>query len=158
MEVYKADKKIFWRSELKTWIVIILFTAFLLFLFKFLFNFSSNNIFMSVLIIFLLKLSNTLTQYHVVEIQIDKNNNQLNFILESIMSGEKVKKNELSQTSSELIFSSGFIKYLSPKFYLKILLGSNDIFKITSRYGFSLNTLTLVNKSLENIVSPIAKI
>jgi hypothetical protein len=148
MQTFKTDKKIFWISELKSWFWTFVFATFLYFGFKLFLSLTTDIIYVGVIVIFLTKLADTLTQYHLVEIQIDGQNNQLLFVLNSIMSGEKIKRYELGQATSELINNSGLTKYLSSPFTLNIFLRPKDNFKITNRYGFSLATLASVDKAI----------
>lgn len=97
----------------------------------------------------LLKLVDTLVQYHVVEIQVDSQKNQLTFVLNSLMSGEKIKRYDFRQATSELTNNSGLTKYLSSPLILKIFLRPKDTFRISNRYGFSSEALTSVDKTLK---------
>lgn len=148
MQVFKTDKKIFGISELKSWFWTFAFAALLYFGFKLFLPVPNDSVFIGVIVILLIKLADTLTQYRLVEIQIDGQNNQLIFVLNSIMSGEKIKRYELGQATSELVNNSALTKYLSSPFTLKIFLRPKDIFRITNRYGFSLATLTSVDNAI----------
>lgn len=145
MQVFKTDKKIFWANELKSWLWTFAFIAFVYFVISLFLFLTSNNISVGVAVVLLLKLSDTFTQFHLKEIQIDDQTNQLIFVLNSVMSGEKIKKYEFGQATSELTINSGLNKYLSSPFTLKILLRPKDILRITDRYGYSLATLTVVD-------------
>ena len=149
MQVFKTDKKMFWANELKSWLWTFAFAAFLFFVFKYFFTLTNDNISVGVVVIFLLKFADTLTQYHVREIQIDEQKKQMTVILNSVMSGEKIKQYELGQVTSELITYSGLTKYLSSPFTLKIFLNPKDTFRLSNRYGFTLETLTSVDKTLK---------
>jgi hypothetical protein len=96
-----------------------------------------------------MKLADTLTQYHVREIQIDEQKKQMTVILNSVMSGKKIKQYELGQVTSNLITNSGLTKYFSSPFTLKIFLNPKDTFRLSNRYGFTLETLTLVDNTLK---------
>lgn len=149
MQVFKTDIKIFWANELKSWLWTFAFAAFLFFVFRYFFALTNDNISVGVVVIFLMKLADTLTQYHVKEIQIDEQKKQMTVILNSVMSGEKIKQYELGQVTSELITNSGLTKYLSSSFTLKIFLNPKDTFKLSNRYGFTIETLTSVDKTLK---------
>lgn len=151
MQVFKTDKKLFWANELKSWLWTFAFAALLYFGLKYFSSLTNDNIIVGVVVILLLKLADTLTQYHVREIQIDGQNNQMTVILNSKMSGEKIKQYELRQATSELINNSGLTRYLSSPFTLKVFLKPKDTFVISNRYGFTLETLTSVDKILKSM-------
>jgi len=153
MQVFKTDKKLFKANELKSWLWTFAFAVLLYFGLKYFFSLTNDNIIVGVVVIFLLKLADTLTQYHVSEIQIDEQKKQMTVILNSIMSGEKIKGYELGQATSELINNSGLTRYLSSPFTLKVILKPKDTFVIGDRYGFTLDTLTLVDKVLKSIAT-----
>ena len=151
MQVFKTDKKLFWANELKSWLRTFAFAVLLYFGLKYFYSLTNDNIIIGFVVILLLKLSDSLTQYHVREIQIDAQKKQMNVILNSRMSGEKIKKYELDQATSELVNNIGLTKYLSSPFILKIFLKPKDTFLISNRYGFSLDTLTSVDQMLKSI-------
>jgi|SRR6185312_14858811 len=151
MQVFKTDKKLFWANELKSWLYKFAFAALLYFGLKYFSSLTNDNIIIGVVVILLLKLADTLTQYHVREIQIDEQKKQMTLILNSRMSGEKIKKYELEQATSELKNNLGLTQYLSSPFTLKIFLKPKDTFVISNRYGFSLDTLTSVDKILKSM-------
>ena len=153
MQVFKTDKRFFWTNELISWVWTFAFAALLYFGIKLFSSLTNENILVGVFVILLLKLGDSLTQYHVIEIQIDEQNKQMTLILNSIMSGEKIKKYELRQASSELINNSGLTRYLSSPFTLKIFLNPKDTLVIGNRYGFKLDTLTSVDKVLKSITN-----
>ena len=150
MQVFKTDKKLFWANELKSWLWTFAFAALLYFGLKYFSSLTNDNIIVGVFVILLLKLADTLTQYHVKEIHIDEQKKEMTVILNSRMSGEKIKKYELEKATSELINSSGLTRYLSSPFTLKVFLKPKDTFIISNRYGFTLETLTSVNKILKS--------
>jgi hypothetical protein len=151
MQVFKIDKKLFWTNELKSWLWTFAFAALSYFGLKYFSSFANDNIIVGVVVILLLKLADTLTQYHVKEIQIDGQKKQLTVILNSRMSGEEIKSYELAQATSELINNSGLTKYLSSPFTLKLFLNPKDTFVISNRFGFTLETLTSLDKILKSM-------
>lgn len=156
MQIFKTDKNIFWANELKSWLWTLAFATLLYFGFQQFLSVTNNKLIIGVVILLLFKIGDTLTQYHVTEIQVDSQKKQLTFILNSIMSGEKVKRYELGQVRSELIHNSWLTKLLSSPFTLKIFLVPKDMFRINNRYGFSTKTLVSVDntlKSLDNSIS-----
>ena len=148
MQVFKRDKKLFWANEFKSWFWTFSFVAVLYFILSLFLSVTNDNIFVVFTVFLLLKLTDTFTQFHVVEIQIDAPNNQLLFVLNSVMSGEKIKKYEFKQASSKLTIKSGMTKYLTSAVVLKIELRPKDIFRITDRYGFSEATLTEIDNAI----------
>ena len=125
--------------------------AFLYFGLKYFFSFKNDNIILVVVVILLLKLADTFTQYYVKEIHIDRQKKEMTLLLNSIMSGEKIKTYKLAQATSELIKNSGLARYLSSPLTLKVFLKPNDTFVINNRHGFALDTLTSVDKELKSI-------
>jgi hypothetical protein len=156
MQIFKTDKKNFLANELKSWLWTLAFATLLYFGFQQFLSVTHDKLIIGVVVLLLLKIGDTLTQYHVTEIQVDKQKNELTFLLNSIMSGEKVKKYELGQASSELIHNSGLTKLLSSPVTLKIFLTTKDTFRINNRYGFSTKTLTSVDNTLKSLSNSIA--
>ncbi len=146
MQIFKTDKKIFWTNELKSWFWTFAFAALLYFGLKYFSSLTNDIIIVGVGIILLRKLADTFTQYHIREIQIDGQKKEMSVVLNSRMSGEKIKIYGLEQAASELIINSGLTKYLSSPFTLKVFLKPKDTFVISNRYGFTLDTLTSVDK------------
>lgn len=105
---------------------------------------------MGVAVALILKLRDTLVQFHVTEVHVEKENNQLKFVLQSLMAGEKIKKYEFEQVTSQLIINSGLTKYLLSPFILKIFLRPKDLYIITNRYGFSLANLSSLDKAINS--------
>jgi len=150
MQVFKTDNKLFWANELKNWLWTFAFASFLYFGLKYFSSLTNDNIIFGVIVILLLKLADNLTQYHVREIQIEGQKKEMTVILNSRMSGEKIKIYGLEQATSELIKNSGLTRYLSSPFTLKVFLKPKDTFTISNRYGFTLDTLTSLDKVLKS--------
>ncbi len=98
----------------------------------------------------LMELSDLITQFRVKKIRIDPDKAKLSFMLKSILSGQEIKEFELGKCTSELIISSGLKKYLFTPYILKIYLSSSEVFSISNKYGFSLETLNIVNSALSS--------
>jgi hypothetical protein len=154
MQVFKADKNLFWTNELKSWALILVFVTILYFIFRIL-STTTDDLFVGIFVVFLLKAADTLTPYHVTAIEIDRKTNQLTFKLYSLISGKKVKRYELKQVRSELIYHSGIVRLLSSPVTLKVWLVPKGMFRITSRYGFSQETLTSVNNALKSLSASV---
>jgi hypothetical protein len=150
MQVFKTDKKLFWANELKSWLWTFAFAASLYYGLKYFSSLANENIIIGVVALLLLKLADALTQFHVREIQIDKQKKEMTVILNSRMSGEKIKIYGLEQASSELIHNSGLTRYLSSPYTLKVFLKTKETLVISNRYGFTLDTLTSVHQALKS--------
>ncbi|NNV54946.1 hypothetical protein [Limnovirga soli] len=150
MQFFKTNKKYFWSNELKSWLWTIAFAALVYFVLNYFYSITRDNFIIGVVVIFLRKLGDILTQYHVSEIQIDGQKKEMILILNSRMSGEKIKIYGIEQITSELIHYSGWKRYLYSPFTLNIFLNPKDKFVITNRFGFTLDTLTSVDKILKS--------
>jgi len=153
MQVYKTEKKSYLTNELKSWLLTMVIALILFLVFKLFFSLSEDKILLGIVVLFLLKLGDTLTQYHVIEIRLDANSNKITFILNNIMSGEKNKNYNLQQTHSEIIKTSKLNTFLNSDLILKIYLPDKKFFKIGSRYGFSPSTLETIDSSLKKLKS-----
>ena len=149
MQVYKANRKIFWTNELKSWFLTFAFAVALYYCVKLFSSVSAENLMVGFAVILLLKIADVVTPYRVTEIGIDAQKDQMKFKLYSLLSGDKVKTYELRQVSSELVHYSGLAKLLSSPLTLKVFLTSSDMFRISSRYGFSAKTLASVDNTLK---------
>ena len=156
MQVFKTDRKLFWTNELKNWALTIVFATTLYYVFWLFSSPTTDNLLVGIVVLFLLKIAETLTPYHVTAIEIDRQTNHVTFKLYSLMSGDKVRKYELRQVRSELILHSGIAKLLSSPVTLKVLLMPKDTFRITSRYGFSRETLISVDNVLKSLSASVA--
>lgn len=149
MHVFKTDNKLYLTNELKCWAWTILFLILLVVIFKFYYSLPQNKLLFGIIVIFLLKLGDTLTRFHVKEIKIDTQSKQLIFILNSIMAGQKNRIYDLQQATSEITHNSTLAKVLYSPITLKILLPPKGGFRINGRYGFSANTLKEINNALK---------
>lgn len=150
MQIFKTDKKRFRANELKSWLCTVGIAALVYFTVDFFALLAMDTTIAGVTIMLLLKLGDWLTQFHVKEIQIDRPNNELTFVLDSIMSGEKIKRYELSSATSALAINSGLKRHLFSAFVLKIFLHPKHIFTIGSRYGFSQETLRFIDSAIKS--------
>lgn len=146
MQVFTTNRKIYQINVLKNWAWTVAFALLLYLCFKSFSSASQDNFF--IVGFFLLKLGNTLTHYHVKTIQIDKENDKLNLILSSIMSGQKNKTYDLQQVTTELKESKTLVTGFMPSLTLKIHITKKGTFAINSRYGFTTDTLTAINNAL----------
>lgn len=155
MQVFSTDTKLFWSNELKSWLWIFAFTGLLFLSLKYFLSFTNDRIIFLAVVVLLLKLSDTLTQYHVREIKIDEQKKQLIVIFHSSLSGEKIKKYNINKVTSEIIKNSGIKSYLFSHFALKIFLEPKNTLVINSRYGFTLDALLSVDKELRSILKKV---
>ena len=148
MQVFKTDKNTFLRNELVSWLGTVLFTLLLYVGFK---SFSSQpdgRLLVPVCLVILFKLRDTLTHFHIREIKVDEQANQLTFVLHSVMAGERLKSYNLRLLKSDIIRYSGLLKIFRSSATLKVTLPNQETFRVSTRYGFSANTLTIVDKTL----------
>lgn len=150
MRVFKTDKTLYLTNELKSWAWAIVSVLLFYFGAALFFYAPQDKLFVGVTLIFLFKLGETLTPYHVKEIQIEAEKNRLIFILDSILSGQRNKIHELQQTRSELIHSAGLTGALSSTLTLQIHLPGKEVYRITGRYGFPAKTLAEIHNALKS--------
>jgi hypothetical protein len=149
MQVFTPNRKIYQSNELKSWAWTVAFVLFLYFGVRSFFPISQDSLFVGVAVAFLLKLGNTLTQYHVETIQLDKESDKLNLVLSSVMSGQKYKTYDLRQITTELTENKTLLTGFKPSLALKIHITEKGSFQINSRYGFTTDTLTAVNNAVK---------
>src|SRR5688572_17181653 len=122
MQVYKANSKIFWTNELKSWFLSFAFAVALYYCVKLFPSVLAENLMVGFAVILLLKIADVVTPYRVTEIAIDTQKDQMKFKLYSLLSGYKIKTYELRQISSELVRHSELMKLLSSPLTLKVFL------------------------------------
>ena len=149
MQVFTANRKTYQVNELKIWAWTGVFAILFYFGLKLFYSVSQDSLFVGITVVFLLRFGNTITQYHVKTIQLDKENDKLNLILSSIMSGQKNKIYDLRQITTELTENKTLITGFKPSLTLKIHITKKGTFKINSRYGFTADTLTAVNNAFK---------
>jgi hypothetical protein len=149
MQVFKTDKNKYLTSELKSWLGAMVFGIIFYFVFKFIFSVSQNIIFVGLVVLVLLKLSNMLTQYHTSEIRINPSANQLTILLSSIMLGSKENNYSLRDSKSQVTNKSKFGFLVKSGLTLEIYLPNDKAFKINDRYGFSEGTLEAIDNSIK---------
>ncbi|MFT3822536.1 MAG: hypothetical protein QM731_01400 [Chitinophagaceae bacterium] len=149
MQSFKTNTKLLQRSTLKNWGWTIGMAILLFITFRLVLNFPIDKVWLGIIVIFVIRLGDAITEFHVREIRIDTAADQLTFILRSIMSGEKIRSYPLQQAASLLKYHSGFISFLSFPLTLIISLPKKEYFKINSRYGFSADTLTAIDTALK---------
>jgi hypothetical protein len=149
MHVFKTDAKLHLTNELKNWTLIITFGLLLFVVLKLFYSLPEDKLLVGIAVFFLLKTGDTITRFHVKEIKIDTQTNQLTFILSSIMSGQKSRIYELREATSELTHNSTLTKVFLSPLTLKILLAQKGRFRINGRYGFTTDTLEEVNHAIK---------
>lgn len=150
MKIFKTDKRIRLINELKSWAWVLITTGVLVF---FIFRLSSMKLehFWNVMIVtFLMKLSDTLFQYHVDEIRIDAYTNKLFIGLSSLLSGNEEKIYDLDQVQVTTNKNFRLNKWLIGPKTINILLPKNKIFKISGRYGFSEDSLNEIESAIKS--------
>lgn len=156
MQIFKADKNVFWVNELGSWLLTLASAALIYFGLQQFLLIPNDRLVIAVVVLLFIKIGDTLTQYHVTEIQVDSQEKQVIFILNSIVSGQKVKRYSLEQVRSELIRNSGITKVLSSSSTLKIFLVPKDMFRINNRYGFTTKILSSVDDTLKSLHNSVA--
>jgi len=149
MPVFTTDKKQYLISESKSWGWTVVFTLILYIGLKFFISMRQNNINFGLIFIFIMKLMDTLTQYHVNVIQIDKKKGKMNLRLESLMTGDDYKTYDLRNVSSELVEEKSWWSLNKTHLKLKIHLPGKKMLQITNRYGFKEDTLRVINDTLK---------
>ena len=150
IQVFKTNKDLYRKNEIKSWLwTLILATAIYIVYHQFA-NVTNDKLIIGISVLLLLKLANLFTQYRVAVIEVDRKNNQLSILLKSLLSGEKTKKYELGQVRSEFIQNAGFMKLMLSSDMLKLFLSPKDTFHISTRYGFSTETLAAINNTLNS--------
>jgi hypothetical protein len=147
-QYFKAERKLYFKNEQKSWLLQCLF--FVVLYLASLFLFEIKNYILIVIVFSLVKLRETFFKYRVKEIQINHQDKQLCIVLKSIIEGEEVKRYHLADVTSTLVQRSGPMKHLFDLFYLQIAINPSDKYLITGRYGFSLETLTAVDEALRS--------
>jgi hypothetical protein len=150
MHVFKTDTKLYLTNELKSWAWTTIIGILLVVILKSYYSLPQDKLLIGIAGIFLLKLGDTLTRFHVKEIKIDTQAKQLTFILNSIMSGQKNRIYDLRKATSELTHNSTLTKILYAPLTLKIFLPQKGGFRINGRYGFSTHTLEDINNALKS--------
>jgi hypothetical protein len=151
MQVFKANKNKFLANELRSWVYTFGAGVIIYFVSNLVLTNSSETSFVFFLVIFLLKLSDTFTHFHTTEIQIDQSENKLTFLLKSLMTGNKEKSFNLSDTKLETVQRNRFPFFGQTEPNLRFYLPGNKIFKINSRYGFSKETLETLDQAFLKI-------
>lgn len=148
MQIFKTDKKLFLINELKSWLWTFVFVTIIYLGLQQFFSMAHDKLIGVAVILLLLKLADAITQFHITEIHVNAQKNQLTFVLHCILSGEKIKRYELSDAASELKNNSSKILYGYSRFLLTIFLEQKGVFRISNRYGFSLATVTSVHEAI----------
>ena len=95
-------------------------------------------------------IANTMTQYHVHVISIEKETNTLLITLQSIMSGSKVKIFPLDNVKVTITENNGLRRIIYGPLVIKLIVNNADTFRITKRYGFSLDNLKLIAEKIRS--------
>lgn len=150
-QVFKTNKDLYRKNELKSWLWTLILATALYIVYHQFSNVTNDKLIIGISVLLLLKTANLFTQYRVTEIEIDRKNNQLSIVLKSLLSGEKIKRYELGHVRSEFIHHSGFMKLMLTSDMLKLYLSPKDTFHISTRYGFTTETLKAIDKTLNNL-------
>ena len=147
MKTFKSETSVRIASEIQSWITtsIVLSAVYLPW-----YLFSDKPKFESAVLygIVFMKIGNTLSQFVVSEIHVDKGSNKITFVLKSVLSGRKTKAFPLHEIQSEVCLKGIWGRAWSSGTVLKVYTSDNGHFQITSQYGFSAKTLVKINEAL----------
>lgn len=155
MQVFNTDRRLHLTNELKSWVLTAALALLLYFGFTLFSSIPPASLIAALVVVFLAKLGNTLTQYHVKTIQLDNEKDKLDIILSSIMSGKKNKTYDLRQVTSELIENKTLINGFKSSPTLKIYVTKKETFVISNRFGFTKDTLNTVDNAIRLSNNPI---
>ena|SRR5437868_5257889 len=151
LQIFRTNKNLYRKNELRSWLWTFILATTLYIVYHQYSGVTNDKLIIGITILLLLKTASLFTQYRVTEIEVDRKKNQLSIVLKSLLSGEKVKKYELAQVRSELIQHTGLTKLVFPSEMLKLFLSPKDTFHISSRYGFSKETLKTIDNTINNL-------
>jgi hypothetical protein len=149
MPVFTTDKKNYLIRESKSWASTVIFTLIVYGSFKLFLSMRQDTVIIGLVSVFLLKLIDTLTQYHVNVIQIDKEKGKMNLRLNSLLTGYDYKTYKLQEVASELTETKSWLNFNQTVLRLRIYLPGKKVLQITNRYGFTDDTLKLIDDTLK---------
>ena len=148
MQIFETQRKRYIINELKDWALTIVSSLALLIVLMAFNSISQGSLLTGVCFVSIIHLSNTIVQYHVKEVRILPENQQVAFVLSSIMSGKEARIYDADQVHSEITKSSSFTSLFGYRTTLRIHLPRNRQFRITNKYGFSEKTLADIDAAL----------
>lgn len=117
---------------------------------KMLFNWQVEKIWLIIAGVLLLKIADTIIQYHVHSATVDRTTNIVKLKLLSIMSGEKEIIYPLDEIESILSRKIGVRRLFSCSIILEINAPQRNTFRITKRYGFTSNDLEKIHELIQS--------
>lgn len=148
MRLFKKDKKLYWVSGIKSWVSMILFLLMLVWIFGYFWATSRDKIIVLCLVMLVSKISRNINKNFVAAVRIDAPKNEISFLLKIIISGEKIKKYDLSQARVTLIKNEGFSKFFNAPYKMTISFAPYETYVITEQDGFSYETLSLLRDAI----------
>jgi hypothetical protein len=150
MPVFKTDIKTFANNELKSWAWAVSLSAVASLFCYYVIGKSKNDCLFYFGLFIFMKLSDFFTKSYVNAIQVEKEKGKLNIRLKCLMTGYDYKSYVLKEVRSEIKERKSWISFNKPYLELKIYLPKNRAFVITNRYGFTEDSLQLINVLLNS--------
>ncbi|MBY0535642.1 MAG: hypothetical protein K2P88_07315 [Chitinophagaceae bacterium] len=148
MNTFKPDSRLQKQSELKYWLEYLVLLGIVVLVSNYVFMLTTEKIALLLSVLLLIRIADRITQYYVSQIEIDKEEANIKIVLESILSGTKVREYEFNKIKIELVEHSGLRKYTGSPFELLITVESGGLYKIGNRYGYNINTLKEIERAV----------
>jgi hypothetical protein len=148
MRMFRSNKRLYWLSEIKSWVSMILFFVMLVWIYQCFWAISRDQIIVAGAVVLMLNISRTVNRNFVTAIGFDAQQNEISFLSKIVISGEKTKKYDLSQAKVTLIKNEGISRFFFTPYKITISLAANEIYVITERDGFSYETLSLLRDAI----------
>jgi hypothetical protein len=151
MNVLEINKRDYHLAELKSWLrslvsILVVVTFAIIFL-----DFQIEKKWLIIAVPLIITIANTVTQYHVHAISIEKETNTLLITLQSIISGSKVQNFPLNKVNVIIKENNGLRRLIYGPVVIKLIVNNEDTFRITKRYGFSSDNLKLIAEKIRSV-------
>lgn len=141
MQVFKTDKKIYFRNEVKRILLTSLLFLVIFFALTGSTSLSPGKLYFGLAMVLILHFRDLLIPYRVNKIIVDAHDDKIVVQLKSLLLGVQENAYELSVVKTEITANTGLRRILPSPLVLRISLPSNKLFEITTQYGFSKETL-----------------
>lgn len=150
MNVLEINKREYRLAVLKSWLwslvsIIVVVTLAIKFL-----DFQLEKKWLIIAVPLAITIANTVTQYHVHAISIEKETNTLLITLQSIMSGNKVQNFPLDKVKVIITENNGLRRIIYDPLVIKLIVTNAHTFRITKRYGFTSDNLKLIAEKIRS--------
>ncbi|PWU01924.1 MAG: hypothetical protein C5B52_06555 [Bacteroidetes bacterium] len=149
LKIFKAQRALYFVSELKSWVWTLLIYSSIINGFSMFRPVTNDKVEFSLILIVFAKLLSTLMEFRIKNITVNSEKKNIEIKSGSMFSGEKIRIYDLKNVQSEIAINNKWKRFFDSRFTLNLFISPKGQYKISSRYGFPDEDLQKLKKTLE---------